>query len=91
MASFSGFSHSLSVSSHVIPMSIKFYLTSLRINHGQHKGSMRLAFAYVRVGGGDLLISRLLWFLFWNRFYFVIRGGNTQPTNSISKHKHKIK
>ena len=72
MASFSGFSHSLSVSSHAIPMSIKFYLTSLRINHGQRKGSMRLAIAFVRVGGGGLLISWFLRILLRNRFYFIV-------------------
>ena len=77
MASVNGFSQSLSVSSHAISKSNKFYITLLEINHSQRKGSMRLAFAFVRVGGGGLLISRLLWFLLWNRFYFVIRGGNS--------------
>ena len=54
-----------------------FIFTLLRINHGQRKGSMRLAFAYVRVDGGGFLISRLLWVLLWNWFYFVIRGENS--------------
>ena len=49
-----------------------FIFTLLRINHGQRKGSMRLAFAYVR-GGGGFLVSRLLRVLLWNRFYFVVR------------------
>ena len=84
MASFSGFSHSLSVSSHAIPMSIKFYLTSLRINRGQRKGSMRLAFAYVRVGGGGFLVSWFLRILLRNRFYFIITCKQTYTQGKYS-------
>ena len=43
---------------------------------------MRLAFAFVRVGGGGFLVSWFLRVLLWNRFYFIVR----KPTEHIHQY-----
>ena len=53
------------------------YLTLLRINYGQSKGSMRLAFAYVPGGGGVFLVSWFLRTLLRNRFCGSIELGTS--------------
>ena len=53
------------------------YLTLLRINYSQSKGSMRLAFTHVRVGDVGFLVFWFLRILLRNRFNFDVTCKQT--------------
>ena len=68
------------------------YLTLLRINYGQSKGSMRFAFSYVPVDCDVFLVSWFLRTLLRNRFYFdrVVRKQSYKQSKQTSIHRTNI-